>query len=83
MYDQDYMESQGWDETKASAMKQDKDVSDIAFIGTKDFLETALLRNDVKSELFVRDMKNNTHKSLEQCEELFSIFKDAFLSNDF
>ena len=82
LYDQEYMEAQEWDETKASAMKLGKDVSEIASIDTKVFLETALFNNDVKTEQFVRDMKNNTHKSLEQCEGLLVIFKDVFLSND-
>lgn len=82
LYDQDYMESQGWDETKASAMKLGKDVSEIASIDTKVFLETALFNDDLKVEQFLRDMERNTYKSLERCEELFSIFKDAFLSDD-
>ena len=81
LYEQDYMETQGWDETKASAMKLGTDVSEIASPDTKTFLEAALFNNDVKKEQFVRDMKNNSHKSLEQCEELFIIFMDAFLSD--
>ena len=82
LYDQDYMEFQGWNETKASAMKLGKDVSEITSMDTKVFLETKLFKNDEKSELFVRDMENNTYKSLKKCEELFSIFKDAFLSDN-
>jgi predicted nucleotidyltransferase len=81
LYDQDYMEAQGWDETKASAMKLGKDVSEIASPDTKDFLEAALFNNDI-AETFIRDMENNTRMSLERCEELFIIFKDSFLSND-
>lgn len=82
LYEQGYMEIQGWDETKASAMKLGKDVSEIASRDTKAFLETALFNDDLKVEQFLRDMERNTHKSLEQCEELLSIFKDAFLSVD-
>ena len=63
-------------------MKLGRDVSEIASIDTKVFLETTLFNNDVKTEQFIRDMKNNTHKSLEQCEGLFVIFKDAFLDDD-
>ena len=81
LYDQEYMESQGWDETKASAMKLGKDVSDIASMDTKSFLKTALFSDDLKAEQFVRDMEKDTHKGLEQSEELFSIFKDTFLSS--
>ncbi len=80
LYEKDYMETQGWDETKASAMKLGSDVSEIASPDTKTFLEAALFNNDVKTEQFVREMKNNTHKSLEQCEGLFNIFMGAFLS---
>jgi len=82
LYDQDYIEIQGWDETKASSMKLGKDTSEIASRDTKAFLETALFNDDLKVEQFLRDMERNTHKRLEQCEELFSIFKNAFLSDD-
>ncbi|NQZ54390.1 MAG: nucleotidyl transferase AbiEii/AbiGii toxin family protein [Piscirickettsiaceae bacterium] len=82
LYDEGYMEYQEWDETKACAMKLGNDVSEIAAPDTKTFLETELFSNHGKTELFIRDMKNNTNKSLEQCEELLSIFKDAFLSDD-
>ena len=81
LYDQEYMEAQGWDETKASAMKLGKDVSGITFIETKSFLEIELFNEAKKAERFIRDMKRNSHKSLSQCDELFSIFKDAFFSN--
>ena len=67
--------------TVSSAMKLGKDVSDIASIDTIVFLETVLFSDDLKAEQFVRDMEKDTHKSLEQCEELFSIFKDTFLSS--
>jgi len=79
LYDQDYMESQGWDETKASAMKLGNDVSGIASVDTILFLKTALFSDELIAEQFVRDMEKNTHKNLGQCEALFSIFKDAFL----
>lgn len=82
LYDKGHVEAQGWDETKASAMKLGNDVSEIAYRETKDFLEKELFNNGVKKEQFVRDMKRNTHKSLEQCEEFFSIFKDSFLNGD-
>ena len=82
LYDQDFMETQEWDETKASAMKLAKDVSEITSPDTKTFLEATLFNSDAKKEQFVRDMENNTHKSLEQCEGLFIIFKDAFLNSD-
>ncbi len=82
LYDQDFMEIQEWDETKASAMKLGKDVSEITSPDTKTFLEVRLFNHDVKTEQFVRDMENNTHKSLEQCEGLFIIFKDSLLSDN-
>jgi len=63
LYEQDYMEIQGWDETKASAMKLGKDVSDIASIDTKTFLKIELFISEVKVEQFVRGMEKNTHKS--------------------
>lgn len=78
LYEQGYMEDREWDETKASAMKLGADVVEIASNDTKSFLETSLFNNDMKAEKFIRDMANNANKSLEQCEELFAIFKDAF-----
>ncbi len=82
LFDQGYMEAQEWDVTKASAMKLAKDVSEIASIDTKSYLETALFKQDEKTEKFVRDMQKNSHKSLSQCAELYSIFADTFLGKD-
>jgi len=79
LYDQGHMEHQGWDETKASAMKLGKDVSVISSLDTRAFLEASLFSDDGKAEEFVRDMERNSHKDIIQSEELFNIFKDAFL----
>jgi predicted nucleotidyltransferase len=82
LFDQGYMEAQEWDDTKASAMKLGQDVSEIASKGTKEFLQAELFKQEKKSDQLVRDMEKNTHKSLSQCAELFSIFADAFLGDD-
>ncbi len=50
LFDQGYMEAQEWDETKASAMKLGKDVSEIASRETKDFL-LAELFNQEKNQI--------------------------------
>ena len=82
LYDQGYMETQEWDQDKASAMKLGNDVGEIASIDTKAFLETTLFNHEAKREEFVRDMERDTYKSLSQCSELFDIFTDAFSNDD-
>jgi len=78
LYEQEFMETQDWDETKASAMKLGRDVSKITDENTKSFLEENFFNDKSKNEKFIRDLEKNSRKNLEQCSELLSIFLSEF-----
>ena len=82
LYEEGYMEAQGWDEFKASAMKLGKDVAVLASPETIEFLEEELFNRAARIEQFVRDMQKHGGKGLEQCAEWFGIFAEAFLDRD-
>ena len=76
------MEDQGWDESKASAMKLGRDVAVIASRGTREFLEKKLFNRPPVKEQFARDMHGHDGKTLEQCAQQFETFSEAFLGGN-
>ncbi len=79
-YEEGYMEAQGWDESKASAMKLGHDVGAIALPATTDFLKKELLSMPTRKEQFARDMQGQNRKTLSLCAQLFEVFSEAFLA---
>ena len=78
LYEEGYMEAQGWDETKASAMKLGEDVAEIASRETVDFLKEELFNRSDRADQFLRDIVGQARRGLEQCTEWFEVFVDAF-----
>ncbi|MCY3767768.1 MAG: nucleotidyl transferase AbiEii/AbiGii toxin family protein [Gammaproteobacteria bacterium] len=79
LYEDDYMETQEWDEFRASSMKLGKDVAMIASRETTEFLKEELFNRPARTEQFVRDMHGHDEKDLEQCAGWFETFAEAFL----
>tara|TARA_R110002094_G_scaffold185592_1_gene161998 strand:- start:3371 stop:4201 length:831 start_codon:yes stop_codon:yes gene_type:complete len=82
LYEDGYMESQEWGETKASAMKLGIDTADIASSETIEFLSEKLFNQPAKVEQFVRDMGRRGGSGLAQNAEWFDIFMEAILKGD-
>lgn len=80
VYDDGCMEAQGWDESKASAMKLGLDVAKIALPSTRKFLENELFGRQVKVEQLAREMASEDTTSLAECSEWLGIFQEAFES---
>ncbi len=79
IYDQMFMEKQGWDQEKASAMKLGVDAGHIVSNATRIFLKDEFFNDMVKKEKFARDMQRQNGRSLSLCVEWVNIFEEAFL----
>ena len=75
VYEEGLMEEQGFDVDKASAMKLGVDAASIASPETKEYLRKSLFEDEQKFEMLIREMAENSHSSLEECESWITIFK--------
>ena len=80
LYNEGHMETQAWDESKASAMKLGEDTARIASGETKAFIENELFNQPARLEQFARDMHSEERQDLAANAELLSIFVGAFLN---
>lgn len=78
VYEQGFMEAQGWDEDKASAMKLGSDAGAMASKTTREFLEKRLFTQPLIKERFAREMQSSSRPSLDRCYELLEIYAEAF-----
>ena len=81
-YEEGQMEAQGWDQTKASAMKLSQDTCKISSSTTRDFLKESLFNQPDRVEQFARDIKLHNKRDLGHCIELLETFAEAFLRED-
>lgn len=80
VYEQGFMEAQGWDEDKASAMKLGSEAGAMASPATREFLENRLFTQPSVKERFARDMQSSSCPSLDRCYDLLEIYAGAFLN---
>lgn len=83
IYDKHYMEAQGWDETKASAMKLGADVRKIASQKTMAFLEEKLFKNAASIEALAREMSPRGSPRLQENFGLLQILLSSIASCNF
>jgi len=79
IYEQGFMEKQGWDQEKASAMRLGFDAGHITSSATREFLEEKFFKDTAQKEQFVRDMQMQNTRSLSVCVEWLDIFQEEFL----
>ena len=82
LFEEGQMETQDWDQTKASAMKLGQDSRKISSSATRNFLKESLFNQPDRVEQFARDIQRQNKKDLGHCIELLETFSEAFLRED-
>jgi predicted nucleotidyltransferase len=78
LFDQGFMETQDFDEHKASTMKVAEDASKLAEPETLKFINEWLFTDEHKLDNLILDMSRNTQISYEDAEGLLNIMKNQF-----